>query len=685
MKSRWSDSDAEAFVVRYAAQGVNRDLALRTYTTRLLGSDPKLVLHGGGNTSVKTKARDLLGDEVEVICVKGSGWDMGNIEPAGLPAVRLAELRRLRALPKLSDEDMVNFQRVNLLDSSAPNPSVETLLHAFLPHKFIDHTHSTAVLALTDQPDGEAVVRAVYGDRVAYVPYTIPGFALAKSVADVFDRNPKVEGLVLLQHGIFTVGDDARQAYERMIEFVTMAEERLSKNRKSLAPVELPKNIARLSDIAPILRGAVAIERNEMAGTVKRQILCFRTSPAILAYVNGADLARYSQQGVVTPDHTIRTKNWPLIVPAPDAHKLDDWKKDVTAAVEAFVARYHDYFARNNKRAEPKKTELDPLPRVILVPGVGLFGIGASAKDAAIAADIAENTMETIADAEAIGQYRCIGEADMFDVEYWSLEQAKLGKAAEKVLARQVCVVTGGGSGIGAATARAMAAEGAEIAILDRDHDMAVKAAKAIHKQALAIQCDVTDPMSVRAAFDKVVDAFGGVDIVVSNAGAAWQGNIGSVDDEVLRKSFELNFFAHQSVAQNAVRIMKAQGTFGCLLFNTSKQAVNPGKDFGPYGLPKAATLFLVRQYALDHGKDGIRANAVNADRVRTGLLTNEMVAARSKARGVSEQSYMSGNLLGREVYASEVAEAFVYLAHAEKTTAGIITVDGGNIEASLR
>ena len=685
MKSRWSDSEAEAFVKRYTEKGVTRDLALRTYTTRLLGSDPKLVLHGGGNTSVKTTMCDLLGDEVDVICVKGSGWDMGRIEPAGLPAVRLAELRRLRALEKLSDEDMVNFQRVNLLDSSAPNPSVETLLHAFLPHKFIDHTHSTAVLALTDQPDGEKIAREVFGDRVAYVPYTIPGFALAKSVADVFDKNPKVEGLVLLQHGIFTVGDDARQAYERMIEFVTLAEERLARQRKSRAPVQLPTNIARLPDIAPILRGAVAIARDELAGTVKRQILCFRTSPAILDYVNGAELQRYAQQGVVTPDHTIRTKNWPLIVPAPDAHKLDAWKKEVVAAVEAFVARYHAYFSRHNQRAEPGKKELDPLPRVILVPGVGLFGVGASANDAAIAADIAENTIEVITDAEAIGEYRPISEADMFDVEYWSLEQAKLGKAAEKVLARQVCVVTGGGSGIGAATARAMAAEGAEVAILDRDHDMAVKAAKAIHRHALAIQCDVTDPMSVRAAFDTVVDAFGGVDIVVSNAGAAWQGNIGSVDDEVLRKSFELNFFAHQSVAQNAVRIMKAQGTYGCLLFNTSKQAVNPGKDFGPYGLPKAATLFLVRQYALDHGKDGIRANAVNADRVRSGLLTNEMVAARAKARGVSEATYMSGNLLGREVYAAEVAEAFVYLAHAEKTTAAVITVDGGNIEAALR
>src|SRR5215469_3753147 len=339
MQSRWSDSDAKDFVARYAARGVNEDLALRTYTTRLLGSDPRLVLHGGGNTSVKTKAKDQLGDDVDVLCVKGSGWDMGNIEPAGLPAVRLAELRRLRRLPKLSDEDMVNFQRINLLDSSAPNPSVETLLHAFLPHKFIDHTHSTAVLALTDQPDGLAVAREVYGDRVAYVPYTIPGFALAKSVAEVFDQNPKVEGLVLLQHGIFTVGDNARQAYDRMIEFVTLAEERLARQRKTRKTAGLPAHLASVPEIAPILRGAVAIERDPLAGTVKRQILCFRTSPAILDYVNGAEIARYSQQGVVTPDHTIRTKNWPLLVPAPEAGKIDEWKASVKVAVDDFVAR----------------------------------------------------------------------------------------------------------------------------------------------------------------------------------------------------------------------------------------------------------------------------------------------------------------------------------------------------------
>jgi rhamnulose-1-phosphate aldolase/alcohol dehydrogenase len=685
MQSKWSDADAQEFVARYAPKGVNADLAVRTYTTRLLGSDPRMVLHGGGNTSVKTTVKDQLGEDVEVICIKGSGWDMGVIEPAGLPAVKLEPLRKLRKLDKLSDKDMVNFQRINLLDSSAPNPSVETLLHAFLPHKFIDHVHSTAVLALTDQPDNKALVQEVYGDRVAYVPYTIPGFALAKSVADVFDNNPGVEGLVLLQHGIFTVGDTAQQAYGRMIEFVTMAEERLGRQRKQLAQAKLPSNIASVPEIAPILRGAVAIEKNAMAGTAKRQLLDFRTNAQILNYVNGAELARYSQVGVVTPDHTIRTKNWPVIVPAPEAGKLDEWANDVREAVDAYVARYHRYFEDNNAKSPVKKKELDPLPRVILVPGVGMFGVGGSAKDAAIAADIAENAVAVITDAEAMGEYCSIGDYDMFEVEYWSLEQAKLGKSNEKSLARQVAAITGGGSGIGAATALAMAKEGAEVAILDRDLEAAKAVAKKIGGKALAVECDVTNPQSVRAAFDAVVSAFGGVDIVVSNAGAAWQGTIGKVDDEILRRSFELNFWAHQAVAQQATRIMQAQGTFGCLLFNTSKQAVNPGKDFGPYGLPKAATLFLVKQYALDHGKDGIRANAVNADRIRSGLLTDDMVAARSKARGVSETDYMAGNLLKREVTAEDVADAFVYLATASKTTAAVVTVDGGNIEASLR
>ncbi|MGE5548321.1 MAG: bifunctional aldolase/short-chain dehydrogenase [Solirubrobacterales bacterium] len=684
MKSLWSDQEADAAIARYAETGVNADLALRVYTTRLLGGDPRLVLHGGGNTSVKTTVTDLLGDAVEVLCVKGSGWDMGNIEPAGLPAVRLAPLKTLRRLERLSDEDMVNFQRGNLIDATSPNPSVETLLHAFLPHKFIDHTHSTAVLSLTDQPDGEAVCRDLFGARMGYVPYIMPGFALAKKAAEVYEQDPSVEGLILLKHGIFTFGATAREAYERMIAFVSMAEDRLARNRKAVfQPAALPKQAATVAEIAPVVRGLLALDQGE--GAYKRWVLDFRTSDAIRNYVDGAEVARYSQVGVVTPDHTIRTKNWPVVLPAPEAGKVAEWAEAARAAVAGYVERYHAYFERNNARANPPKTELDPMPRVVLVPGVGLFGIGASKKDAAIASDIAENTVESVTDAEAIGTYSPVSEADMFDCEYWSLEQAKLGKGAEKPLARQVAVVTGGGSGIGAAIAKAFAKEGCEVAVLDLNEGAAREVARKIGGKAIGIACDVTDAASVRSAFDDVCAAFGGVDIVVSNAGAAWQGEIGAVDDAVVRTSFELNFFGHQAVAQTAVRVMKAQGTGGCLLFNTSKQALNPGKNFGPYGLPKAATLFLMKQYALDHGKDGIRSNAVNADRIRTGLLTDDMIASRSKARGVSEKDYMAGNLLCREVTADDVADAFVWLARATKTTACTLTVDGGNIEASLR
>lgn len=681
MKSNWSDDEARRYVERYAQQGVNEDLALRVYTTRLLGRDPALVLHGGGNTSVKTTVPDHLGRPTDVLCVKGSGWDMGEIEPAGLPAVRLAPIVELRALKKLSDEDMVNLQRTNLLDSTAPNPSVETLLHAFLPHKFIDHTHSIAVLSVSDQPDGDKMARDLYGKRMGYVPYIMPGFLLAKKAAEVFETDPSVEGLILEKHGIFTFGDSAKQAYERMIEKVTLAEDRLQKNRKAVfTPAPLPKSLVAVADIAPILRGLLA---KCDAGKSHKMIFDFRTGPQILNYVNGKDVARYSQVGTVTPDHTIRTKNWPLIVPAPDANDLAAFQKGAAAAFEAFVARYHDYFKRHNKTQDPPKTELDPAPRVILVPGVGLFGIGANLSAAKIASDIAENTIQTITDAEAIGRYECVPEKDLFDIEYWSLEQAKLGKGKEAKLARHVVAITGGASGIGKATAQAFKREGAEVAILDLPGEALTAAAKAM--KCAAIPCDVTDPTSVKAAFAKLTELFGGVDIVVSNAGKAWQGKIGSVDEQILRDSFELNFYGHQRVAQAAVAVMQKQNFGGSLLFNVSKQAINPGPNFGPYGLPKAAALSLMRQYAVDYGADGIRSNAVNADRIRTGLLTDTMIAERSKARGLSEADYMGGNLLAREVTADDVAQAFVSLALAEKTTGAILTVDGGNIAAAVR
>jgi rhamnose utilization protein RhaD (predicted bifunctional aldolase and dehydrogenase)/NAD(P)-dependent dehydrogenase (short-subunit alcohol dehydrogenase family) len=686
MKSGFVARDAQALVERYARAGIGADLAHRIYTSRLLGREPKLVLHGGGNTSVKTRQRDLLGEEVEVLCVKGSGGDLAAIEPAGLPAVRLDRLLKLRARTSLSDEDMVRIQRENLLDPMAPNPSVETLLHAFLPHKFVDHTHSTAVLSLIDQRDGAALCAETYGGRVGFVPYVMPGFALARLAAEIYQSAPAVEGLILYKHGIFTFGETAEEAYTRMIELVTRAEERLARNRSAVfETAHLPQAAAPLTVVAPILRGTCSAKDERGEGAWRRLILDFRATPDILNFVNGAELARYSQAGVVTPDHTIRTKNWPLLLRAPDDGRLDSFKRSAQKSVLGFIERYKDYFTRNNIRVGSIKRMLDPLPRVALVPGLGLFGLGRTKKDARIAADIAESAIATITDAEAIGRFESIPEADMFDMEYWSLEQAKLGTVEEKPLAGQVAVVTGAAGVIGTATARTFAAAGAEVALLDLDERAVQAKAKSISATALALRCDVTDAASVRAAFDQVVEAFGGVDIAVSNAGAAWQGRIGEVDEEVLRKSFELNFYGHQRVAQAAVKVMLAQGTGGCLLFNVSKQAVNPGLNFGPYGLPKAATLFLVRQYALDYGSEGIRANAVNADRVRSGLLTDEMIASRSNARGLTEKDYMSGNLLGREVTAEDVAQAFLAQALALKTTADVTTVDGGNIAAALR
>jgi rhamnose utilization protein RhaD (predicted bifunctional aldolase and dehydrogenase)/NAD(P)-dependent dehydrogenase (short-subunit alcohol dehydrogenase family) len=686
MQSRFVETEAEALVARYAARGVPRDLALRVYTTRLLGGDPKLVLHGGGNTSVKLAMPDLMGREVDVLCVKGSGADMAVIEPAGLPAVRLAELRLLLERDAMSDEEMVKAQRANLLDPMAPNPSVETLLHAFIPQRFVDHTHATAVLSLIDQADGAARAAELYNGRMGIVPYIMPGFGLAKEAARVFAAAPGAIGLILHKHGIFTFGESAREAYERMIEMVSLAEAALRRGRRAMfATTQLPQAVMPLAAVAPIVRGACSLPDDKVEGAFRRLILDFRTGDAILNFVNGAEVGRYATAGVVTPDHTIRTKNWPLVVPAPEQGKTADFAGDVRAAVEAFIVHYRDYFARNNVRCSGTKTMLDPLPRVVLVPGLGLFGLGRSRKDAAIAGDLAEAVVSTITDAEAIGRFESISEADMFDCEYWSLEQAKLGSAKELPLAGQVTAITGAAGGIGAATAKAFAAAGAEVALLDVDAEKAAAIAKAIGGAAFAVACDVTDAASVDAAFAKVAERFGGVDIVVSNAGAAWQGRIGEVAEEVLRKSFELNFYGHQRVAQAAVRIMLAQGTGGCLLFNVSKQAVNPGPDFGPYGLPKAATSFLARQYAVDYGAQGIRANMVNADRVRSGLLTADMIAVRSTARGVSEKVYMSGNLLGREVTADDVAQAFVAQALALKTTAGIATVDGGNIAAALR
>lgn len=688
MDSLWNDADAAKFIDKYGGQGVPQELALRTYSARLLGGDPKLVLHGGGNTSVKLSISDVFGDPVDVLCVKGSGWDLAQIEPAGHPAVRIEALQRLRKLERLSDEAMVNALRSNLLDNAAPTPSVETLLHAYVDARFIDHTHATAALVVADQPDSQALCRQIYGDRLIWIPYVMPGFELAQVVARAVEAHPQAEGLLLSKHGLFSFGDTARQSYERMVEFVTLAEDFIASRQAGAAtpappPAMAAASCAGMTDIAPYLRAALA--KLAPTGAPMHWLLDLRSGATALEFASGLGLSEVAQRGVATPDHVIRMKGRPLVLQAPELDRLDEWGADALARMARFVAAYQAYFERNNARVGGVKTQLDPLPRAIVVPQVGVIAVGKSAADAAVNGDVVEAWIDVVTAAQACGSYEPVGEADEFELEYWSLEQAKLGKQVVKPFQGRVVVVTGAGSGIGAATARAFAASGAEVALLDRDFDAAQSVAAGIGRHALALRCDVTDAASVRVAFDALVQRFGGVDVLVSNAGIARSGAMLELSDETLRDSFEVNFFGHQRVAQAAVHIMKKQGIGGVLLFNVSKQAVNPGPDFGAYGTSKAALLALVRQYAIEHGRDGIRVNAVNADRIRSGLLDAQTISMRSKARGLSEAQYMAGNLLGLEVGAEDVAQAFVLSAQLSKSTGNIICVDGGNVAAMLR
>jgi rhamnose utilization protein RhaD (predicted bifunctional aldolase and dehydrogenase)/NAD(P)-dependent dehydrogenase (short-subunit alcohol dehydrogenase family) len=686
VQHRWSEAGAREAVAHYGALGVAEPLALRTYSARLLGVDPELVLHGGGNTSVKTSVTGLLGESIEVLCVKGSGWDLATIEPPGHPAVRLEPLRALRALERLSDEDMVAAQRRALIDPAAPNPSVEALLHAFLPHSFVDHTHATALLALADQPDAELVCREVYGERVVIVPYVMPGFALAKACADRYEQaaaaaaisGVPLEGMVLLQHGLFSFGATAEQSYDRMIALVGLAEQRLARGERRWWALPAPPPPLQAARLLPRLRGALG-RAARACGAPDHWLLDLRQDEELQAFCADARLDDWAQRGVATPDHVIRTKARPLVLP-PDPD--DD---EIERALQVYGERYRAGFERQNLRVGGHKRMLDPLPRLLALPGLGLIGVGASAVAAAITADIGEAWARTLLAAESIGKFRPVGEDDTFDMEYWSLEQAKLGKGSEKPLAREVVLVTGGGGGIGAATARAFAAQGADLAVLDLDGSAAEAVAAACGPMALGLGCDVTDAQQLRAAFDRVCSRFGGLDVVVSNAGAAWTGALATLPDRDLRACFELNFFAHQSVCQEALAVFRAQGLGGQLLFNISKQALNPGPGFGAYGISKAALLALMRQYALEEGENGVRVNGINADRIRSGLLDADMIRARAAARGVSEEVYMAGNLLGREVQARHVADAFVALARMERTTGAVLTVDGGNVAAMVR
>ncbi|HWO10272.1 MAG TPA: bifunctional aldolase/short-chain dehydrogenase, partial [Polyangiaceae bacterium] len=680
MSSRYDATEAERYRALFSRWGA--DLADRVYTSRLLGQDPSLVLHGGGNTSVKSRAQEVDGEAVEVLWVKGSGWDLGQIEPKGFSQCRLAPLRAYCRLPSLSDEAMVAALRSQMLDPSGPTPSVEALLHAHLPGKFVDHTHADAVLAVVDQPDAERRVTELWGGRALFLPYVAPGFILAKRILELGITEASPPLLVLEKHGIFSWGQTAKESYERMIAAVGEAERHGAANatRSFAASVgERDPGVARAVrlELAPVLRGALA-QRD--AGS--RFLLDFRDSPEVLGFVASEAAPLVAARGCVTPDHSIRTKPFPAWLELPQPLRslsAAELAERVDAGLDRFAKQYDAYFEAHRARSATPLTRLDLLPRVVAVPGVGVIGLGKTAAQAAIAADLYEHAIAVITRAERLGAYQPVSLGDLFDVEYWSLEQAKLGaRRSEGALASRVAAITGAASGIGLETASHFLSLGAHVLMVDRDATALGAAGEGLSRRfpgaVRTVVAELTDADSVADALETAVLAFGGLDIVVSNAGTAPSGALHEAEGtELLVRSLDVNLLSHQYVARAAAAIFLRQRLGGCLLFNASKSAFNPGPLFGPYAVAKSALVALMKQYAIDLAPHGVRANAVNADRVRTGLFSEALIEARARARGTTADAYFKTNLLGRETLASDVAQAFAYLATAWATTGAVI------------
>ncbi len=698
MKNRWSDSGAKAAIGEYGSEW-GESVALRVYTSRLIGQDAALVLHGGGNTSVKADYTNLLGETVEAIYVKGSGANLDAMVPRGLPALDLAYLRRLRGLRAMSDEEMVNQLRTHLFDATAPNPSVETLLHAFLPHRFVDHSHADAILALTNQPDGEALVREVMGPDVLVLPYIMPGFPLALAVAEAIEKQPQATGAVLLKHGLFTFGDSARESYERHIELVDQSERYLDGKRRrvSLAPKAADTG-ERVARVAPILRGLLA---NRDAGdTIQRFVMEWRGAASVLSFCEREDAATLAATGPLTPDHVIRTKERPVFVADPAWDHPERLRAQLEAAVADFRRDYDAYFEQNLRAKGIERTQLDNAPRVVLLPGAGALCFGKSKKEARVAADITDHTLATKALAEDVGQYQALASSDLFDMEYWSLEQAKLGKAAERPLERQVVLITGGAGAMGVGIGEVCAAAGAHVVFADIDLLASERAASEIESRhgsgsAIGITLDVTDDASTRACFDSVARHYGGVDVVVPNAGVAHVAPISDLDPNTARRLMDVNYLGVLRTLREAERVFSAQGTGGNIVLISSKNVFAPGKDFGAYSASKAAAHQIAKIAAMELAPLQVRVNMINADAVfsegdvQSGLW-KKVGPDRARSRGLDLQAlpdfYKERNLLKTRVSARHVGRAVVFFASQQTPTTGAtLPVDGGVVEAFPR
>ena len=650
MKDLWDDDGA--------AECGDDLLALRVYSSRLIGQSADLVLHGGGNTSVKASFTDIFGVAHDVLYVKGSGWDLATIEAGGFAPVKLDSLLQLSRFDRLSDADMVRAQRAAMLDPSAPTPSVEAILHALIPYRFVDHTHADAVVVLSNTPDGEARIRSLYGDRMLIVPYVMPGFVLAKKVAELtagIDWS-KLEGMVLMNHGIFSFADDAKESYQRMIHFVSQAQDALGQRP---SPSPLVDGVA----VPPLALATLRREVSRVAGTA--MLARFDGTPASHAFANNENVGDIATRGPLTPDHVIRTKRVPLIVDGEPA-----------SAVDSFARKYQAYFEENT---DGTLTILDSAPRWAVWPTKGTVAFGTRATEVSIVSDIVAHTIGAISDAERLGGWCALPAADIFAVEYWELEQAKLGKApAGLPLQGRCAVVTGGASGIGYACAVTLAKQGAQVTVLDMDPAVtSVFDLPAIH----GVVCDVTEAAGVRDAIDASVAHTGGLDILVSNAGIFSASNlVGEMPEEEWQRSLDINLSGAMHAVRQSIPYLRL-GWEPAVVIIGSKNVPAPGPGAGAYSVAKAGLTQLARVLALELAGDGVRVNTVHPNAVfDTAIWTEEVLASRAARYGMSVEAYRKSNLLHQEVTSNDVAAMVCAMAGAtfRCTTGAQVPVDGG-------
>ena len=682
----WNDADAAA---RPELDGL-------VYRSNILGQDRAVVNIYGGNTSAKLTLTDHVGRAVEVLAVKASGSDVATIKEKGFALLRMDEIEPLFQREAMTDEEMVAYLERTAFEPGRPRQSIETLLHAFVPHKHVDHTHPDVVISLMCVPDAEAEAKKVWGDRVAYVPYIRPGFTLSKWIGGKVRENPAIECVAMGKHGLVTWGEDSKTCYQNTIRLIQEAEDYIADKKKGkrvygdlkVAPVSEAERREVMAQVLPVIRGAVSSR--------KHAILQYDDSAEVLEMVGSARTPEVSQIGAACPDHLVHVKRQPLFVDWDMSQGVEALKAKIRDGVQDYEQRYVQYFEENKEAGDELR---DAAPRVILIPGLGMVNTGKDVTNAEVSRQLYHRAIAVIGDSEALGEFVSLTAKEAYDIEYWPLELYKLRLAPpDRDFAGKVVIITGAASGIGRATAYRMAQDGAHVVIADINSESGEAVAADMEQRfgkgrAIFVHTDVTSEAAVENVMRQTVMQYGGLDVLVNNAGIAGGATIEDTTLAMFQKNIDILVTGYFLMAREAFKIMKEQGIGGSMVFVGSKNSLAAGKGATAYSTAKAAEIHMARCLAEEGGQYGIRVNSVLPDAVIQGssIWDSQWKEARARQYGISVDElgefYAKRNVLKAEIFPEDIAEAIAFLAgpRSAKTTGGIITVDGGVTNGYVR